>query len=196
MIPADLLKRLGEVPKAKKAGNIILLNGTSSSGKTTLAKLLQQLCYDNKLGVYLFLPIDNFTEQAPPQVLNNLEVLAEELPRLIYAFQATIPIVANWGINMIVDCVFTEKEWAENFFRNVEGIDVISIGVKCSLEKTIERETARGNRPSGLAEYQFNRVHWDIRYDLTVDTTETEPEKNAQKIFEYIQKRNIFTGSE
>src|SRR3989338_2947037 len=121
MIRTDLLKRLGKIPETRKSGSIILLNGTSSSGKTTIAKLLQQLCYDNKLGSYLFLSIDNFMEQAPLPVLNNLEVLAEELPRLIYAFQATIPVVAGWGVNIIVDTVFTEKGWCENFFRNVEG---------------------------------------------------------------------------
>ena len=47
-----------------KQGNIIFLNGTSSSGKTTIAKALQEIME----GYYIHTGIDHFLDAAPGKI--------------------------------------------------------------------------------------------------------------------------------
>ncbi len=48
------------------------------------------------------------------------------------------------------------------------------VGVRCESEVAAGRETARGDRPTGMAAAQAESVHRGVVYDLEVDSTHTE----------------------
>jgi chloramphenicol 3-O phosphotransferase len=50
------------------------------------------------------------------------------------------------------------------------------------LEVLEAREHQRGDRAIGLARWQYGRVHKDMRYDLTVDTSTATPAECAERI--------------
>ena len=71
---------------------------------------------------------------------------------------------------------------------------VLFVGVKCPLHILERREKARKNRVSGLARYQFNRVHKSAVYDVEVDTSEITAAQAARKIVTFMNTHSVFEG--
>jgi chloramphenicol 3-O phosphotransferase len=67
------------------------------------------------------------------------------------------------------------------------------VGVSCTLDELLRRETARGDRMAGLARYQHRRVHWPRpHYDLEVDTTAEPAAALARAILGHISSKAPF----
>ena len=80
----------------------------------------------------------------------------------------------------MIDHVLQESQWHQECRDALAGHTVLRVGVYCPLE--ILRERARGDRETGLAEYQHFRVHRHGGYDLEVDTSVWSPEECARRI--------------
>jgi chloramphenicol 3-O phosphotransferase len=76
-----------------KRAHAILLNGTSSSGKTTLATALQQAMSEPTL----YVSNDKFIFMASDDVLKNDEMRPKVLMPLLSAFHRSLPLIANSG---------------------------------------------------------------------------------------------------
>lgn len=155
-----------------KIGRIIFLNGTSSSGKTTIAKALQ----DKLTEPFMYVSVDDFFHMYPEKFLNptNQEealTLARLVPAVISGLHRSVTSLAQSGNNILVDHVLQENEWLKECVENWAGSDVLFVGVKCPLEITEQREKERGDRNIGTARYQFERVHAHGLYDIEVDTS-------------------------
>jgi chloramphenicol 3-O phosphotransferase len=90
-------------------GNIIFLNGTSSSGKTTLARELQ-----NRLSEpYLHFSIDSFLAMLPEKYFSGAEEMAlpNVISPIVSGMHRSIAAFADAGNNIIVDHVLQLKEW-------------------------------------------------------------------------------------
>jgi chloramphenicol 3-O phosphotransferase len=158
---------------------VILLNGTSSSGKTTIAGLLQK-----RLGSkWVIKSIDGFLETLP--VIQRART-KDELRKLVFdaipEFHRNILREVNLGSQVIIDHVLQEKEWGEDFNAAFGSYDVVRVGVNCSLEVLEKRERDRGDRNLGMAKKQFLTVHAGISYDLEVDTSALTAEECAERI--------------
>lgn len=164
-------------------GNIILLNGVSSSGKTTLAKALTRQLPD-----YFHYSLDDFD-----LVIEHME--DRENNRFIpveteYYFHRTIAMFADSGVNLIVDHVihdsFTRKDW----HTTLSGYPVVSVGVYCPPEELERREKERGDRRIGQAQEQLEFVHKEEKYDLKVDTFKDGLTDCVDRIVERVQSSN------
>jgi chloramphenicol 3-O phosphotransferase len=71
----------------------ILLNGTSSSGKTTLATALQRAMPEPTL----YVSNDKFIFMASDQVLNDDQLRPKVLLPLLSAFHRSLPLIADCG---------------------------------------------------------------------------------------------------
>ena len=83
--------------------------------------------------------------------------------------------MAHAGARIIVDDVFlggagSQQPWQEA----LGGLRVLWVGVRCDAAVAAARETARGDRPAGMAASQADVAHQGVSYDLEVDTTHTE----------------------
>jgi chloramphenicol 3-O phosphotransferase len=167
-------------------GNIIFLNGTSSSGKTGLAKLLQQTLAEP----YLHASVDDFVHMLPERVLGadappgseQAHALHGHLMRVLSGMHYSIAALAQRGNNVIVDHVLESDGWLQECVAALEGLSVLFVGVHCSLPELERRERERGNRVIGLARAQYPVVHANRDYDLTVDTSAHSFEDCAQQI--------------
>jgi chloramphenicol 3-O phosphotransferase len=156
------------MPKSK----IILLNGVSSSGKTTLAKALQETLETP----YLHVGIDAFLDMMPQRFDEGGSFAYVALLGPVFSgMYGSIVALAEAGNDLIVDHVMIEGEepanWTAECLERIAPLDVLKVGVHCSLEELKRREAEREDRNMGLAEWQFTRIHKTISYDVEVDTT-------------------------
>jgi len=157
---------------------VLLLNGTSSSGKTTTAKAFQKLWHDP----VLYASIDSFIFMFADHVLKNDEVRKDALWPLISAFNKSLPHIADTGFPVIVDYVMEARPWLDECVTMLKDHEVYFIGVKCPLDELERRELARGDRQVGFARWQYDRVHRYGAYDLEIDTHAHTPEACARQL--------------
>lgn len=166
-----------------QSGQIIFLNGTSSSGKTVIANALQ----DELPGPYMHVSIDAFFNFYPERYLDprNKEeavVLATLALRVVSGFHKCVAALAEAGNDIIVDHVLQEDGWLRECVESWAELDVLFVGVKCPLDVAEQREKARGDRDVGTARYQFERVHSHGLYDIEVDTSLLNVDECVSKI--------------
>jgi chloramphenicol 3-O phosphotransferase len=175
-------------------GTIIFLNGTSSSGKTSIIKALQ----DQLQQPYLDMGIDRFIFMLPRRYLNRPlwdDVLGKAVHAgsfglvLFSGMHHAIAATAKIGNNVIADHVFVEKAWVEECTRLFADMNAYLIGIRCPLEIVEQREHQRKDRTLGQARAQFDVIHKYTQYDLEVDTSLLTTEECAQKIIERLKSQ-------
>jgi chloramphenicol 3-O phosphotransferase len=158
--------------------DIIWLNGTSSSGKTTLAKELQALLGDH----FLHVCFDTFYQMLPARFKPRTPADSKYVERVHLGFEYSIPALAKGGNRLIVDYPFHYADSLPRCLDLVSRYTVLYVGLFCPLELLEQREATRGDRKIGLAIYQSTRVHVDSEYDVEVDTHALSVEQAAQKV--------------
>jgi chloramphenicol 3-O phosphotransferase len=177
-----------------KLGKIIIINGPSSSGKTSIVRALQEILEEP----YLETGIDKFIWMLPHRYLDRplwddvlgLANQAGELGhQLVIGMHRTAEVLSTTGMNVIVDHVLAEAIWWQDCVDRFSELPVYLIGIRCPLEILEEREKARKNRTLGQARLQFDIVHGKGIYDLQVDTSILSVEECALLI-----KKRIISG--
>jgi chloramphenicol 3-O phosphotransferase len=187
---------------------IIYLNGSSSSGKTTLARALQHAFDD----LFLHIGIDKIIGWMPEKVndwtggeaflgyswkksTDASGNLIQELQMGPYAekiaktFQEVVLMLAKMGHHLIIDDISFGKKQVDEWKELLKGFTVLWIGVNAPLPILEQREKERGNRIVGSARGQFNKVHADVTYDLEIDTHQATLDENIHKIKSLVADR-------
>lgn len=161
---------------------LVVLNGTSSSGKTTIARAFQDVAPT----VFLNFSIDSILSALPPSVLKRIvagvPVDDLRLPALVRAFYACAQQLLNMGHDLVIDHALTARYHVEALLAACESHETLLVGVDCPLSTAREREAARGDRAPGLAEQQVATIHSLLAYDLVVDTSKQSPAEAAASI--------------
>jgi len=161
-------------------GRIIIINGPSSSGKTTLALALQKQ-FDIPFIRFSF---DLFLDQQalPMQQIKNGTFSWESMrPSVISGIHQCLPALATAGNNIIFDHIIETKMWLRHLISLVTELDVFFVGLHCSLPELERREIRRGNRNKGEARSDFASVHSITSYDLELNA-ENLLEDNVEKL--------------
>jgi len=170
-------------------GKIIFLNGVSSSGKTTLAKSLQEQLIDP----FYWLAADNFFDMIPKKYLNHDNMTIIE--KTISISHHAIKFFSDMGVNTIVDQILSQENWMYECVKLLYEYPVIFVHVTCPLEELQRREKERGDRGIGWAENQLQQLNpKDNIYDITVDTYNETKEECVKKIIEFMNKSKEVTA--
>jgi chloramphenicol 3-O phosphotransferase len=163
---------------------IVFLNGTTSSGKTSIAKELQNMS-DTP---YLHVQLDDFLGMIQERHIDTEEIDGVNVicSRLVRGFHRSILGLADVGNYLIVDHVLQEADWLSDCINLLEHHNVAFVGVECSPKQLEIREKKRGNRPVGLAKLQLMKVHHQRVYDFKVDTTRRSPSVCARQILGFL----------
>ena len=152
-------------------GSIILLNGASSSGKSTLAQALQ---------VQLPAPFWHYSidHLLSANILPRTRIDSGEFPwsgmrqQFFEGFHNSIPALATAGNRLIVEHIVETRAWLERLLRLLAALDVFFVGVHCPLHELERRERIRGDRRIGEARADFEVTHTSGRYDFECSSTE------------------------
>jgi chloramphenicol 3-O phosphotransferase len=173
-------------------GRIILINGTSSSGKTSIIRALQERLEEP----YLEAGIDKFVWMLPDRYLDrplwdDVLGLADKAGAagnaLAHGMHRAIAALSLAGCNVIADHVLVELAWVIECIELFADLPAYLIGVQCPLEVLEQRERTRKNRTLGQAKLQYPIIHKYVVYDLEVDTSLMDPEACAQAILSRMQ---------
>ena len=156
----------------------IILNGTSSSGKTSIVKAIQKV----SALPFLHASVDAFTDMFDLDAITEDEVWWECHNTGVSLFHRALPMLLSTRFPVVIDHVFVESAWHQECHEQLQGHRVLSVGVHCPLEILRVREKQRGDRAVGLSERQFPQVHVHGPYDLEVDTSMASPEECAKRI--------------
>ena len=169
------------------SGKIIIINGASSSGKTSIVKAVQKIMDEP----YLDAGLDRFLWMLPGRYLERplwddvlgLADRAGESGRwLVSGMHHAIATLSQRGINVVADHVLVEQAWVQECAALFSGLPAWLIGVRCPLDVLEEREKQRRDRTLGQARLQHERVHVPGIYDLEVDTSLFSAEECAERI--------------
>jgi chloramphenicol 3-O phosphotransferase len=157
---------------------VIVLNGGSSSGKSTIARHLQSVLPQP----WLTFGVDSLIEAMPPSLQDGgvevrpdgQVVVGPAFRALEAAWMAGIAAMARAGARIIIEDVFlggasSQRRWREA----LDGLGVLWVGVHCDAEVAARRELGRGDRVAGMAASQAAVAHQGVGYDMEVDTTRT-----------------------
>lgn len=165
--------------------DVILLNGTSSAGKSSLARALQL-----RAGIpLLHVSLDTFTDMFLWEAITD----PAERQRCHAAgadhFHRALALFAAGPFGLVVDHLILGPEWKAATRAALAGRRVHFIGVHCPLPILLERERARPDRKPGMAERQLVHVHRNQVYDLEVDTSRATPDECADQVLAFIRGR-------
>jgi chloramphenicol 3-O phosphotransferase len=157
---------------------VIVVNGGSSSGKTSIVRQVQGLLAEP----WLAASIDDFVDSLPPALQDSADgfgvtaggavVVGEAFSRLEAAWMAGIAATSRAGAPVIVDDVFLGGAASQRRWRAaLAELPVAFVGVHCEPAVAGRREASRPDREPGMAVRQATAVHRDVVYDVEVDTT-------------------------
>jgi len=166
---------------------VIVLNGGSSSGKSTIARHLQDLLPD----AWLTFGVDTLVDAMPERLRvsggggsgggaaadgigfteDGGVVTGDEFRRLDEAWTVGVAAMVRAGVPVVVDEVFLGGPHSQARWQAaLAGLDVLWVAVRCDPDVAAAREAARGDRVTGMARLQAELVHRGVRYDMEVDT--------------------------
>ncbi|HEU4888860.1 MAG TPA: AAA family ATPase [Thermoanaerobaculia bacterium] len=166
---------------------VVVLNGTSSSGKTSIARAFQEAAPS----LYLNFSIDSILYALPLSALDRITAGADlsdlNTPELVRAYYACVRQLLDLGHPLIIDNAITTRYQAEQLVAAVASHHVVMVGLDCPPEILTERERIRGDRRKGMAAAQQPRIHSWLSYDLTIDTSQISAQDAAREILHAIE---------
>lgn len=183
------------------ATSVIVLNGGSSSGKSSLGRALQELL-DKP---WIILGVDDLIAALAPSLVGEAPPQRGREPLIRYgsdgsvhvhpawrpveqAWYAGMAAVARAGLGVILDEVLLDGGAGQHrVTRSLPGLSLLWVGVRCDPAVAAQREKRRPERISGMAARQADTVHDGVRYDVIVDTTDASPDRCATAVLAHVQ---------
>jgi len=188
-------------------GKAIFLNGPSSSGKTSIAKKLQE-----KLSKpFMHIGIDKLIGMMPAHLNdweggkveegffwekeydnNGNEVhhiqMGPYAKKVNALLKCTAVMMLNSGFNIIVDDVCLDSDSFNQWKNILTPFQVFYVGITTPINILEEREKNRGDRIAGSARAQCAIVHQNKFYDLLIDSSIQSIDDCVNKIIDEVQQ--------
>jgi chloramphenicol 3-O phosphotransferase len=186
-------------------GTVIVLNGPSGSGKSSIQREFQKLMLPH---LWVKVGIDNLFDNPMPDItpenmaawqlqnpirwveksqdVTGNEVITlfvgDEGEKVVHAMNSAIAAYARDGCNVIVDYVAYKQSWMKDLEEKLADIRTYYVAVDIPLEVLEQREAARGTSPKGHARSHYATVYGNKKYDLRVNSHEHSAQEIAQEI--------------
>lgn len=192
----------------KKYGTVVIVNGPSAVGKSTLIRAFQAKMDQPWLSIGIdnffigVLPPKFYLEDRPEHhtIMRGIAIedengklftlhIGDEGQKVIKGMHQAIAAYAKEGNNVIVDYIMYDAAWRTDLMNALSGIPVVTVGITASLPVIEERERIRSTSPQGHARSVYYTVHAGWDYDLFIDTDAVMPHECADSIIEYMKKQ-------
>lgn len=181
-------------------GQIIVLNGASSAGKTTIARQLLPLigadCIYTGLDDILA-RVQPFGAEDSSALQRSFRIMLFNLTdgrlRLFKRLHRAVVAHAIAGRNVIVETAYMDTRALQDAAVCFAPLDGLFVGVKPPLSVSEHWEAQRGDRPRGHARKHYDLIHAHGIYDLILDPSQVTPEVCAATILQRLeQPRDAF----
>lgn len=193
-------------------GIVIVLNGPSGSGKSSIQKEFQNLMMPH---LWIKLGIDNLFDSPMPNITpENMQYwqsanqirwvettkdaenkpvitlfMGEEGEHVAYGMHSAIAAYAENGCNIIVDYIAYKSEWFEDLQRKLKNYKTYYVAVDIPLDVLEQREAARGTSPQGHARSHYATVYGNKVYDLRVNSHKNSAQEIAQQLKDMVASK-------
>lgn len=176
--------------------DVIILNGGSSSGKSSLARELQRLLEEP----WITLGVDDLLAALAPSLVGDAPAHPGHPTLLSYGADGSVHVSPRWGpvesawycgiaamaragLGVILDEVLLDGGGGQKRVATaLDGLSLLWVGVFCDPTVAAGREKLRPDRTIGMATSQATQVHDGVRYDLIVDTTASSTVECARTV--------------
>lgn len=169
--------RTAEHDSEPKPSEVVLLNGPSSAGKSSIAHALKEQLERAGLRSDI-VSIDDHMQIAKDEPIWEEDVF-DAVPSMCQAILHSL----EQGRIAIIDHVITSERIYRALLDALDRHTLKRVLVSCSPELLAEREAARGNRFVGSAEASLRYLFPQDGYDLNIDSGKLSPKDAAQAIF-------------
>ncbi len=193
--------------QANDIGQIVILNGTPRSGKSSIAAVIQET-FD---GPWMNMGVDPFKNHIIPKRYSPSIGLRpggerpdlEPLITVLYAaMYESIAAHSRLGLNVTVD-VGHHDAYSKplgilaDSAQRLKGLPVLLVGVRCPIGIVWERrrntwlkgkEIPEDAPPPDILHKWEHEVHTPGIYDIEVDTSSTSPDQCAEVILQHLIK--------
>jgi chloramphenicol 3-O phosphotransferase len=184
------------------ATEVIVLNGGSSSGKSSIARCLQELLDEP----WITVGVDDLLDALAPSLVGDAPARPGRAPLLRYGLDGAVLVDPEWrrveaawyggvasmagaGLGVIIEEVMLGGGASQQRLAAVlDGLTVLWVGVRCDSAVAAAREVARPERIAGMAVSQALTVHEGVRYDVVVDTTTASTEACTRAVLDCVQR--------
>ena len=201
--------------------DVILVNGPSSAGKTTICRGLQAATDHPYLCIgfddFIFTAAeryyrgadtaeqsrqDRFTADgvrmvvtsAPDEPRSVTAVFGPVFRSLIDGMAPAVRALVDAGNPVIFDHVLHDRDMYDSTRRSFDGLDVFTVGVVCPVEVLEQREASRGDRVMGRARGLAAVVHQFCEYDVVVDTGSDDARSCVDQVLAALTARVVPEG--
>ena len=162
----------------RRRPELILLNGPSSAGKSSIAKELQKKL-SGRGEPSDIVSLDDYLEMSAKEPIWEEDVFAS-MPGMGRDLRAAL----QKDHTVIVDHVITSQRIWQALTEAAAGYWMKPVLVRCPVELLRRREAERGDRCVGAAEASLRYLYPQTGYDLCLDSGTGTPEELAERILE------------
>lgn len=197
-----------------KTGHLILVNGSSSAGKSSTCEAFQNLSPN----LYVHLGIAEFWRSIPSKQLQITQATPEfyqtntyyqegkpyfritpgpVLDKVMCASYQAIATYLEAGFDVISDQLFWKPEWFQRALVAFHPYSVYFVGLFVSDEEGARREQQRSQKDPANIAYEHRSPGWNrcsalvthahMIYDIEIDNTHLTIEETAQKLLQAVR---------
>lgn len=196
----------------KHKGHLIILNGGSSAGKTTLVENFQNYAFEHHQILYLTLGIDSAFSIFPKNIFSpylkkiRKEMMfdlvnqgtkenpypvfehTEKAHQYVKSRYLAIKQFLDQGFDVICDEQMWHYPWVESLKEVFKDNCIYLVKVFANEAILRAREANRGDRAENLYLSSSEISHKYMHYDLEVDASNNNYQKNVKLIWEFIKE--------
>lgn len=180
-------------PDAAEPGRIVILNGAPRSGRSSIARAIQETLD----GAWLNLGVDLLMAATPHSLAPGVGLraggerpdLEPVIPTLYGALFESIAAASRLGLNVVADVGLHDSFSSPqgilaDLAARLTGLPVLFVGVRCPIEEIMRRRnasppesyaTGRPEEPPPPVLLWQSEVHKPGVYDLEIDTSISSP---------------------
>jgi chloramphenicol 3-O phosphotransferase len=162
----------------------IVLHGTTSAGKSSIAKALQA----NASMPVFHVAMDAFACMSNRRDMRSDAERDQAFKLHCQNLRSTLRQVAASHFDIVLDLVLRDEEELSACLNALSPRPTFVIGVWCPLEMLEKRESHREDRFKGMAREQFGHRAYERPYAMKLDTSVITAEEAAHVIREFVSK--------
>jgi len=159
-----------------RSSKLIILEGASGSGKSSLAAALQECLLPE---IWLSFSMDTLIYTLPPSVLHRCNSANDwsgvDGTAIGTAALRCLRALVECGNRVIFDLCIPNRKYAETFQADLHYLSPVTVGVRCDWPEIERRTLQRADRSLEEAQRTFKQQHTLQNYDLVLDTTAMSP---------------------